>query len=742
MQRFLRGILTILIINIPVLGFGQLVFEQIYDVPMEIEGGNFDLAWGGGLNSSQYSKADFDGDGIEELVLYDRSANIFQIFRAEENSYMPANDFRVLLPEIPEGWVFFVDYNQDGKKDIFSNGERGIVVYKNISLAGELAQWEKVADPLFTTGYSGKINLIANSADFPAITDIDGDGDIDILVYNFAIGGYIRFNKNLSQELYGNSNALEFEIYTRTWGEYEECDCHLFAFKGQSCGDISNGRVAHVGGKSLLAIDIDGDGDKDLLSGHEQCQELYFFENLGDKDSAYMVEYSDNFPDDVSPSNFYVYPVAFYEDLDFDGINDLVVSPGFEENIEFKIEFAHSNWYYKNQGTNNTPNFVFQQNDFLQHRMNDLGENAMPVLTDLNADAKTDLLVAANGYWNGSYFSGYVTEMENTGTPAEPSFSIKNMDYLDLFSLNLVDPKINVVDFNGDQAPDLVYTGLQIQNGELISWLFINQAAADQPVAFDIQLKEQIQVGDDVMNHGDSPAFYDVDKDGALDLLLGKADGALEYHVNNGDNTFELLDASFLGIERDFMFERKNLTASISDLDRNGEADLITTDYSGEGRVYFDFQQQIATEPTFVDLSHNNSVTKQGEAMGFDAHSWVASADLYNVGTESLIAGGTRGGLQFFRNTAVGDPGGNGGAIEVNIYPNPMKAGTGLLINANQDLTVELISVLGQRILAPFSVKKFITSSLDVGHLRNGAYILRSHNSDGRSSSELFLILK
>lgn len=742
MQRLLKRILAILLIIIPVFGQCQLVFEQIYDVPVEYEGNNFDLSWGGGLNSCQYNKADLDGDGTEELVLYDRSANVYQVFRAEGNRYVPSNDLCVLIPEIPAGWVLFVDYNQDGKKDIFSNGDRGIVVFKNISISGQLAQWEKVADPLFTTGFSGKINLIANSADLPAITDIDGDGDVDILVYNFAIGGYIRFNKNLSQELFGHSDALEYEIYTRTWGEFEECDCNLFAFNGQSCGDISNGRVAHIGGKALLAIDTDGDGDKDLLAGHEQCEELYFFENMGDIDSAYMIDFSDKFPDDIQPVNFHVYPIAFFEDLDFDGLNDLIVSPGFEENIEFKIDFAHSNWFYKNQGTNTNPNFVFQQNDFIQHQMNDLGENSMPALADLNADGKIDMLVAANGHWTGSYFGGYVIEIENTGTPANPSFRIKNKNYLDLASLNLIDPKINLVDFNGDHALDLIYTGMQIQNSELISWLFINQAAADQAVSFDINIKEKIQVGDDVMNHGDSPVFYDVDEDGALDLLLGKADGALEYHGNKGDNTFELLDPAFLGIERDFMFERKSLVATISDLDLDGKADLITTDYSGEGRVYFDFQQQIETEPRYVDLMYNNGITNQREGMRFDAHSWVSTADLFNAGTESLIVGGVRGGLQLFRNTSMANPGGSDGSIEVNIYPNPIKGSAGLQINANQDLTVELISVLGQRIVAPFSVKKFITSSLDVGHLRNGAYILKSHNRDGRISSELFLILK
>ena len=741
MQRLLKGILSVFLFLIPFFVSSQVVFEQKFDI--HVNDGERDLGhpWGGGLNSSQYNKADLDGDGKEELILYDRSANIYQIFNIEGDNFIPSNELCVLLPQLPAGWVLFVDYNQDGKKDIFSNGERGIIVLKNVSQTGQPVQWEKVADPLFTTGYSGKINLIANAADVPAITDIDSDGDMDILVYNFAIGGYIRYNKNLSQELFGNADSLEYEINTRRWGEFEECDCNVFTFSGETCADLSNGRVMHPGGKALLAIDADGDGDRDLLVGHEQCEELYFYENMGDKDSAYMVDYSNMFPDDIHPANFHVFPAGYFEDLDFDGVKDLIVTPSFEENVEFKIDFAHSNWFYKNTGTNAYPDFIYQQNDLIQHQMMDFGENSMPALYDLNVDGKTDLLLAVNGHWNGSYFGGYVIEFENTGSSSTPSFRINDKNYIDLASLNLINPKINLVDFNEDSAVDLVYTGMQIQDFKLVSWLIFNQADSGQPVSFNINEKKQIELPPS-MAYSDTPTFFDIDEDSYVDLLAGKGDGALEYHRNKGDNTFELIDASFLGIERDFSQERIHLVASIGDIDMNGEADLITTDFSGEGRVYFDFQKQIDTEPTYVDLSYSNGLTNKEESIKFDLHSWISSADLFNQGTESLIVGGVRGGLQLFQNTSFGTPGDSDKSIEVNIYPNPITNPSGLNIKANQNITVELVSVLGQRIIAPFTVKKFITSNLDVGHLRNGAYILKSNNDDGMVSSQLFLILR
>ncbi|MCK5469258.1 MAG: T9SS type A sorting domain-containing protein, partial [Cyclobacteriaceae bacterium] len=462
---------------------------------------------------------------------------------------------------------------------------------------------------------------------------------------------------------------------------------------------------------------------------------------MGDKDSAYMVDYSNMFPDDIHPANFHVFPAGYFEDLDFDGVKDLIVTPSFEENVEFKIDFAHSNWFYKNTGTNAYPDFIYQQNDLIQHQMMDFGENSMPALYDLNVDGKTDLLLAVNGHWNGSYFGGYVIEFENTGSSSTPSFRINDKNYIDLASLNLINPKINLVDFNEDSAVDLVYTGMQIQDFKLVSWLIFNQADSGQPVSFNINEKKQIELPPS-MAYSDTPTFFDIDEDSYVDLLAGKGDGALEYHRNKGDNTFELIDASFLGIERDFSQERIHLVASIGDIDMNGEADLITTDFSGEGRVYFDFQKQIDTEPTYVDLSYSNGLTNKEESIKFDLHSWISSADLFNQGTESLIVGGVRGGLQLFQNTSFGTPGDSDKSIEVNIYPNPITNPSGLNIKANQNITVELVSVLGQRIIAPFTVKKFITSNLDVGHLRNGAYILKSNNDDGMVSSQLFLILR
>lgn len=718
--------------------YAQLILDPIQDIPYSDGEKILDLPWTGGLNSAQYNKADLDGDGEEELIIYDRSGKIFLIYKIENNRYLPVFDYSALLPEIPDGWVLFLDYNNDGKKDIFSNGDRGIIVYKNITPSGQSAQWKKVADPLLTTGFSGKINLIANAADVPAITDIDGDGDLDILVYNFAIGGYIRYNKNLSLEMFGNTDSLEYEIYTRSWGEFEECDCNFFAFGGETCEGLSGGRVMHPGGKALLAFDADGDGDKDLLVGHEQCIELYFYENLGSKDSAYMLDFSNMFPEGTQPANFHIFPAAFYEDLDFDGVKDLIVAPGFEENYNLKIDFSRSNWLYKNTGANDHPQFIFQKNNFMQEQSLDFGEFSVPLSHDLDGDGKADMLVAANNHWNGENFSGVVYKMLNTGSSTNPEFMLAEQDYMGISALNLINPVINFADFTSDGSPDLIYTGVSTVSFRPQTWIFTNQNPANQAPLFDFNNRTQLTMPG-TMTSGDSPAFADIDADGRPDLLLGKRNGALEYYRNTSSSTFELVDPAFLGIERDFSQVRLNVVASPIDIDLDGLMDLIVTDATGEARLYFEISRQTGGEPEFVPLVHKNAITGQDQPIKFDTKTWMTGADFFGLGSQSLIAGGSRGGLQFLKNEAAGG-GESGNPLDVLIYPNPLFHEQGIQVRSNKNITVELISLLGQRLREPFQVRKFNTTSIDITHLVNGAYILRSTTEEGASAAQLFLI--
>ncbi|MCK5368512.1 MAG: hypothetical protein KAQ62_08160, partial [Cyclobacteriaceae bacterium] len=81
MQRRINRILFIILFLRPFFGTGQVLFEQKQDIRIFDGEQNLELPWIGGLNSGQYNKADLDGDDQEELIIYDRSADIYQIFK-------------------------------------------------------------------------------------------------------------------------------------------------------------------------------------------------------------------------------------------------------------------------------------------------------------------------------------------------------------------------------------------------------------------------------------------------------------------------------------------------------------------------------------------------------------------------------------------------------------------------------------------------------------------------------------
>jgi len=116
-------------------------------------------------------------------------------------------------------WVLLRDFNGDGKKDIFTYTSGGIKVWKNTSSGSISFNLEK---PLIYSQFPTILsNLYVSSVDIPAIDDIDGDGDLDVLTFDI-FGNYLEYHRNLSQETYGHNDSLIFELRNRCWGHYSE----------------------------------------------------------------------------------------------------------------------------------------------------------------------------------------------------------------------------------------------------------------------------------------------------------------------------------------------------------------------------------------------------------------------------------------------------------------------------------------------------------------------------------------
>ena len=95
--------------------------------------------WTGGFNSAQISKIDLNNDQIEDLFIFDRSSNKVITFFSINNEFIYTPQYENKFPSNLSNWVLLRDYNNDGKKDIFSYISGGIGVWKNTSNFNEIS---------------------------------------------------------------------------------------------------------------------------------------------------------------------------------------------------------------------------------------------------------------------------------------------------------------------------------------------------------------------------------------------------------------------------------------------------------------------------------------------------------------------------------------------------------------------------------------------------------------------------
>lgn len=700
---------------------------------VETENGPLALPWAGGINSAQYHTMDLNGDDLKDLVVFDRFTNKLQTFLNSGDEYIYAPQYELFFPADLEGWVIFKDYNCDGRKDIFTNTLFGIKVYRNVS-TGDYPAWEVAADPVFTSGSSGQVNLQVNITDIPGIADLDNDGDLDILVYNFASGGYIRHHRNMSVEKYGNCDHLEFERVSTQWGEFEECECDFFAFGSQTCADVENSaRIKHAGGKSIALFDHDGDGDQDLIMSQEDCNKLYYLENQGNADDALMLDFSMDYPQASNPAHFELFPAAFFEDVNFDNLPDLIASPNLSADPAYAIDFSQSSWLYINTGTASRPEFRFTQKNFLQDKMIDEGSYAKPFFGDYDGDGDQDLFIAANGFERAGKFYGKIAVYENTGNAVQPQFQRKEQDYLGLSNLELVDLKPLFADINRDGLPDLVFSCKRLAPVAHQVYYLINQGTAG---AFEFNLS-QLKTLPLSISASDNPFFYDVNGDGLLDVLLGKQTGRIEFHRNNGSAespSFILEHENFAGIADNF--RRRSPSPLIADLDGDGKRELVAVDNSGVIRVVEDF---LSAEPEYKTLSLMNPVLGETDSTRFGRYSQLAAADLYQTGLPDLMIGSASGGVYALKNSHGTSP--NESAVRIHVSPNPYVAGDQIRIMVSHDAAVRVVSMLGQTVHSARMNKDEILL-LDPAAYAAGLYVIRAAAAPGNTDTAKLLILR
>jgi gliding motility-associated-like protein len=397
---------------------------------------------------------DFDGDGDMDVFIghdYDQiDAGVTSVhyYENDGNSNFSLTSFTT-SPIIDNGFSnysatpVFADIDQDGNLDFIMGRQYGDVRFfkgNGTSFTEQAGSW----DPVAKTGnpFDG-IDFGYQSA--PAFADLDNDGDLDMVFgatfssYKYKVGdndglnyfinqGNAVFEQQLNLDnpfngitLFDNSTAYfadmdgDGDLDALLGGKYDGAQYFINENNGFVRGEgIDNpfNDIDFDGDPVKPAlIDIDGDGDLDLINATYFDDIRFYLNNEG----VYELQETSPFSD----INLNYGSTIDFVDIDNDGDFDLFVSSG-NGTIDF----------YRNIGDSENPEFEAPA---------DLGENPLDAsyipefgtlfpynllvrFVDIDNDGDFDILLGAYYYVDNYTHGDNVYYIENTGSPEAPVF--------------------------------------------------------------------------------------------------------------------------------------------------------------------------------------------------------------------------------------------------------------------------------------------------------------------------------
>ncbi|RYD57828.1 MAG: T9SS type A sorting domain-containing protein [Sphingobacteriales bacterium] len=436
--------------------------------------------------------------------------------------------------------------------------------------------------------------------------------------------------------------------------------CSNFGTSSCKGCELSGNKTTHTG-NTLCLLDYDSDSDFDFFNGNNAFPDIQLLTN-GKREHGYSIDTmitQDTLWDagGVQLSNM-LWPAAFWLDVDGDGDKDLLFSPHGSGTENYRCIT-----YYKNTGTASAPSYTYQSDTFLIDQMIDAGTGSYPMLYDYNRDGKPDLFIGSQGYHqtNGT-FRSRLSYCENTSTEADVSFTLRTKDFLNISSLSITGAIPTIGDLSRDGKDDLLigkldgtillYRNYAASANDIPDWRLeagnlkdntgaeINVGGFAAPFIYDIDKDGQndliignrfgtlvyyknvstvagqlaLEYKTDTLGGARSaPPFsaygYSVPFIGKLDdsgkeyLLLGSQSGALYrydgFQDGNVSGTYTRLDEEYKGIKIPSMS-----SPAVADLDGDGNYEIISGNVAGGLKLFklSQMEEEIGETPITDDV--------------------------------------------------------------------------------------------------------------------------------------------
>lgn len=706
----------------------------------------------GGFNQAQFLSIDVNNDGTKDVVIYDRTGKKILPFVWQSRKLVYKPEYEAAFPHI-ESWIVGTDFNADDKTDIWFAKQGNIALYRNETGATDkIVRFVRVSDELrgynFNNTGIDTTSLYSMQFNQPAMADVDLDGDIDVLTLQpFGYGITLFLNVTVEKNL--PLDPPDFEEVDFCWGDFEEAPDNdsIYLRRNKFCFSANyRYKKKHSGGSSLLLIDVDNDNDNDLVLGNAGFNNIILLKNGKNefkKKCDTMTSYDLQWPPS-KPARVDHYPASFYLDVDNDGLKDLVVAASLADYSSGYTREREQIWYYKNQGTEQIPDFKHVQDDFMVGQTLDYGGYAAPELYDMDGDGDLDMLLATNGdYFITRDSFDRIVYLENVGTKTDPVFQEKLADFGGLSTKGYMNLTMSLGNLDDDGVLDLIIGKV---DGRM-DWYNVTKVGQKFMVTevdtniFDIQVAEAA-----------APAIVDVDKDQLPDLLIGCYGGNTYYYRNTGSasspDMTHVTDTFGKVISNGFLLTTSGETGKdtfvhnfigysyprLIDINGDGTREFISGSHDGEVKVWDQVENRLSDTFNEVKNLYFDPFFKQCIQKDFGSRSIPAIADLNGDGKMDMIVGNRRGGIHYLEssdtNCLVASVEATILERSVSVFPNPVEDDR-LYIRVNDGIKInglQMYDLSGRLVLSEY--KDF--RSLNMSELPAGIYTLSISTTAGK----------